>query len=94
MLQESNSKDSYQVAELAIGLNPHCRVTGKIVEDEGKYGTCHMALGNNKGFGGQSNAPLHIDMVQWYPTVTIDNVEIVKNGKLGIDINLREYGLK
>jgi 2,5-dihydroxypyridine 5,6-dioxygenase len=94
MLQESNSTDSYQVAELAVGLNPHCRLTGKIVEDEGKYGTCHMALGNNKGFGGESNAPIHIDMVQQCPTVIIDSVEIIKNGKLKIDVDLKKYGLE
>lgn len=94
MLKETNSADSYQVAELAIGLNPNCRITGKIVEDEGKYGTCHVALGNNKGFGGVSNAPIHIDMVQYHPTVIIDGVEIMKDGKLKIGIDLKKYGLE
>lgn len=82
LLASAGTENVYQVAELAIGLNPYCQITGNIVEDEGKYGTCHMALGSNAGFGGCNKAPLHIDMVQYAPTITIDGNEICVDGVL------------
>lgn len=82
LLARENDPSVYQVAELAIGLNPECNITGIINEDEGKYGTCHMALGSNASFGGINLAPLHIDMVQNLPTIEIDGECITKDGKL------------
>jgi len=84
ILEEAGTSAVYQIAELAIGLNPRCNITGKIVEDEGKYGTCHMALGSNASFGGLNPAPLHIDMVQFHPTIHIDGQEICRDGKLTV----------
>lgn len=75
---------AYQIAEMAIGLNPQARITGSINEDEGKYGTCHCAIGSNAGFGGLNDVPLHIDMVQYHPTVEIDGVVLSKDGELQI----------
>lgn len=82
ILEAAKDETVYQIAELAIGLNPCCNITGKIVEDEGKYGTCHMALGSNASFGGINLAPLHIDMVQFNPTIFIDGQEVCRDGKL------------
>lgn len=82
IVESTGDPRSRQVAELAIGLNPCCRITGKICEDEGKYGTCHMALGSNTSFGGINPAPVHIDMVQDRPTIIIDDVIICKDGRL------------
>ena len=76
------SPNAYQIAEMAMGLNPESRITGYINEDEGKYGTCHCAIGSNAGFGGLNDVPLHIDMVQYDPTIEIDGVCIMKDGKL------------
>ena len=84
ILASAGTDAVYQVAELAIGLNPYCRITGNIVEDEGKYGTCHMALGSNTGFYGKNFAPLHIDMVQYAPTIVIDGTVICENGELKV----------
>lgn len=74
--------NAYQIAEMAIGLNPKSRITGFINEDEGKYGTCHCAIGSNAGFGGLNDVPLHIDMVQYNPTVLIDDIVVEKDGEL------------
>lgn len=82
ILEAERTESVFQVAELAIGLNPKCEITGVINEDEGKYGTCHIALGSNASFGGNNPAPLHIDMVQDCPTITIDGEVICKDGKL------------
>ncbi len=79
-LEEANTPNAYQIAEVAVGLNPCCRMVGVVNEDEGKYGTCHCALGNNTDMGGLNYAPLHIDMVQWHPTLEIDGELIFKDG--------------
>lgn len=84
ILKAAGTDSVYQVAEMAIGLNPKCRITGNINEDEGKYGTCHCALGSNTGFGGINSSPLHIDMVQYNPTITIDGKVITKDGILQV----------
>lgn len=72
LIEESNDPNGWNLAEMAVGLNPCCRVTGHIIEDEGAYGTCHMALGSNVTLGGNISAKHHIDLVQWKPTLYID----------------------
>jgi leucyl aminopeptidase (aminopeptidase T) len=81
-LERGATDAAYQVAELGIGLNPECRITGRIIEDEGTYGTCHVALGSNVWFGGDNDAPSHIDMVQWRPTIVLDGEPLSVDGVL------------
>lgn len=81
-LSNAGTKTAYALAEMAVGLNPNARVTGKVIEDEGRYGTCHCAVGANLNFGGANAAPIHVDMVQWHPTITIDGRTVFKNGEL------------
>jgi leucyl aminopeptidase (aminopeptidase T) len=82
VLAENGEDSVYQVAEIGIGLNPMCRITGRIIEDEGTYGTCHVALGSNVWFGGDNPAPSHIDLVQWRPTITLDDEPLCRDGEL------------
>ena len=82
IVKSVGSDKAYQIAEMAIGLNPNSRITGYINEDEGKYGTCHCAIGSNSGFGGLNDVTLHIDMVQYDPTVIIDGIVIERDGKI------------
>ena len=82
IVEAVGSPDAYTAAEIAFGLNPVARITGDIIEDEGKYGTGHVALGNNLGFGGKSGPALHIDMVYWKPSVWIDGEHIFQDGVL------------
>ncbi len=72
LLEKQEDPNSWNVGEIGIGLNPCCRLTGNIVEDEGKLGTCHVALGNNVTLGGANRARVHIDLVMWKPTLYID----------------------
>lgn len=57
------------VAELGLGMNPGVdSLCGCTVLDEKMAGTFHIALGANTMFGGQNDAPLHMDLVgrgQW-----------------------------
>jgi leucyl aminopeptidase (aminopeptidase T) len=82
-LREANHEGAYVVAELGIGLNPNGLVRGHIIEDEGAYGTAHVALGNNMNFiGGRNWAPIHFDHVFHRPTITLDGVEVMVDGQL------------
>lgn len=79
-LAEQNDPNAYQIAEFGLGLNPECRVIGT-TEDEGKYGTCHIGIGSNVGFGGVNNVPIHLDVIMWKPTIEIDDAAIFKDGE-------------
>ena len=75
-------KKARNIAEVGIGLNRKAKVTGIVLEDEKAYGTCHIALGNNIGFGGKVDVPLHIDCVIKKPTIFLDDKIIMKKGRL------------
>jgi len=70
------------IAELGIGLNPKAQVTGKVLEDEKVRGTVHIALGDNMSMGGKVEAPSHLDGVLLKPTLEIDGVVILEEGRL------------
>lgn len=70
------------IAEFGIGANDKAIITGNMLEDEKVMGTCHIALGNNSGFGGKIEVPLHIDGLIKKPTVYIDDLMIMKEGRL------------
>ena len=57
------------IAELGIGTNPKAKITGEVLEDEKAIGTCHIAFGNNKHFGGKVDVPFHVDFVIKNPRV-------------------------
>jgi aminopeptidase len=75
-------KDARNIAEFGIGLNKKAKVTGVVLEDEKAYGTCHLALGNNIGFGGKVDVPFHMDCVMKKPDICLDNKCIIRKGKL------------
>lgn len=75
-------KDSDNIAEIGIGLNPACLFNGDFEEEKKARGTCHIAMGNGYYYGQPARSTVHIDMVMYNPTVTFDDTLIVKNGKL------------
>ena len=82
LLRAAGHPNAFMLSEVGIGLNPQARVVGRIIEDEGTYGTCHIALGSNIHFGGRLEAPLHLDMVMWEPEVIVDGRPLVRGGRL------------
>ncbi len=82
VLDSVDNKDAYNVAELGIGTNDKAKVTGIILEDEKVYGTCHIALGNNFGFGGKVDVPIHVDGVMLEPDIYVDGAIIMEKGVL------------
>jgi len=69
------------VAELGIGTNSKAKITGEVLEDEKVRGTCHIAFGNNKHFGGKVDVPFHVDFVIRNPTIYADGIPIMHSGK-------------
>ena len=82
ILEAIKDKDAFNIAELGIGTNNKAILTGIILEDEKVSGTCHIALGNNFGFGGNVDVPVHVDGVMLEPDIYIDEVLIMKKGIL------------
>ncbi|MBC8443981.1 aminopeptidase [Candidatus Woesearchaeota archaeon] len=74
-------KEAYNIAELGIGTNPNAKITGNVLEDEKVLGTAHIALGNNKSFGGDVDVPIHIDGIFRAPTIYLDSKMIIEQGK-------------
>lgn len=69
------------LGELGIGTNPAARLTGVILEDEKIYGTVHIAFGTNVSFGGVNKADCHLDGIILNPTLYLDDLLVLENGK-------------
>lgn len=81
-LDEVGDPDMRIIAELGIGGNPVAKMRGQFIEDESVYGTGHFGIGNNAStMGGKSTVNGHFDNVFWFPTIELDGVEIMKDGR-------------
>lgn len=78
---DSAGKEARNIAEFGIGTNEKAKITGNILEDEKVVGTCHIALGNNVGFGGKTCVQLHLDGIIKNPTIFVDENKILGRGK-------------
>lgn len=71
------------LAEIGLGVNPNVHeLTGNPLLDEKKYGTVHIALGDNIDMGGQVKSCIHCDMVCLAPRVSIDGKVILDGGQI------------
>ncbi len=70
------------IAELGVGTNPKAKIVGLTLEDEKVLGTVHVAIGNNRSFGGTVDVPIHLDGIILKPTLTIDGKVIIDNGQV------------
>jgi leucyl aminopeptidase (aminopeptidase T) len=70
------------IAEVGIGTNPNARLTGKLITDEKVMGTVHVAIGDNASpsYGGENEAPIHIDGVVGQPTLVVDGQTLIEEG--------------
>lgn len=81
-LLDSVGKEARAVAEFGIGTNYKAKIIGQVLEDEKVLGTIHIAFGNNVSMGGSINVPIHLDGIVKKPTVLIDDLVIMDEGKL------------
>ncbi len=69
------------VAELGFGMNPAVtEFTGDVGLDEKIAGSIHIAIGENRIFGGNNSSSLHWDLIMLRPTVKTDDSIIINNG--------------
>ncbi|MBF7097460.1 aminopeptidase [Alkalibacter mobilis] len=76
LLELLGEGEGRRIAEFGIGANPAARVTGVILEDEKVYDTVHIAFGNNKSFGGVTEAGVHIDCISKGVDIYIDGEKV------------------
>jgi hypothetical protein len=78
-----NDANWSQLGEVGLGANPRVdQLTGSMLLDEKKYGTAHIALGDNTDMGGQVKSSIHYDMVTLRPEVAVDGRVIIRDGRL------------
>ncbi|WP_136687542.1 aminopeptidase [Halorhabdus amylolytica] len=74
---EAVGEDAYNLAEFGIGTNVGVRqLVGSVLLDEKAGGTVHFAIGDDAGFGGDTDAPIHLDGILRQPTVFADGERI------------------
>jgi leucyl aminopeptidase (aminopeptidase T) len=65
---EIYARNARNIGELGIGLNPAARITGKMLEDEKAFHTCHFAIGSN--YDDDAPSLIHLDGLVKNPTIT------------------------
>jgi leucyl aminopeptidase (aminopeptidase T) len=74
---EEVGRDAYNLAELGVGTNVGVTdLIGSVLLDEKAAGTVHVAIGDDAGIGGDTDAPLHLDGIIREPTVYADGEEV------------------
>ena len=81
LLAGYEDKRVYNVGEIGVGLNKACKLSGRMLEDEGIYRTVHLALGSNVWIG-PGDCAFHLDMMMWNPTLKIDDRTVLENGEI------------
>ncbi len=82
VLEKRGDKNSFNIGEFAIGTNPAARISDNVSEDKKRLGSIHIALGDNLTLGGHSPSSTHIDGIMGYPSLWIDNEQLIDNGKI------------
>ncbi len=81
-LESHNDRNSFNIAELGVGLNPECKLIGIMLEDEGVLGTAHIGIGTSITLGGTVKAPCHYDLLLWDPRIEVDGKTILDGKKV------------
>ena len=85
--RDNNDSGWNVLAEIGLGVNPMVKkLTGNALLDEKKFGSLHVAIGDNIDMGGLNKSNIHFDMVSLMPEVKIDDLPIMSDGQLTIDM--------
>ena len=74
---EIYAANARNIGELGIGLNPKARITGKMLEDEKAFDTCHFAIGSN--YDEDAPSLIHLDGLVKSPSITVVFADGTKN---------------
>lgn len=83
--EEQHDPNVYNIAQVAVGLNPRVRaVIGRLGcnYDEGAFGTAHIGIGTSTNIGGKVKASSHFDAIMNGPTMELDGKVLLKDGEL------------
>ena len=80
-LRTKDRENVWTVAEFGFGMNPHARLSGNVLEDEKRLGTCYFSVGDNTALGGTSAVGIHIPGVLKNASVWLDETQIITNGE-------------
>lgn len=70
-----------RIGELGVGLNPALKSPlGHTLLDEKIQGSIHLALGENRMYGGVNVSSLHWDLVMLQPTLRVDDDLLLAEG--------------
>lgn len=70
----SEEPETYRMCEFGIGMNTAiAALSGEVILDEKKAGTCHVALGNNTPFGGALRSGYHHDLIFTAESINLDS---------------------
>ncbi len=68
---------AYNLAELGVGANHAVTdLVGSVLLDEKAAGTVHVAIGDDAGIGGDTEAPIHLDGILTNPTLHVDGERV------------------
>jgi 2,5-dihydroxypyridine 5,6-dioxygenase len=83
VLSRNPGENIYNIAQLAVGLNPECiAFNGWFSNEHGVYGSCHIGIGTSESIGGTVRANLHFDVMMSAPTLTLDGVAVIRDGEV------------
>ncbi len=80
-LRSRDRESVWTVAEFGFGMNPNARLTGHVLEDEKRQGTCYFSIGDNTSLGGTASVGIHIPGVITKPSVWLDDSQLLDNGE-------------
>lgn len=79
-LRTKDRENVWTVAEFGFGMNPQARLSGNVLEDEKRLGTCYFSVGDNTALGGSSAVGIHIPGVLKNASVWLDDTQLITNG--------------
>ncbi len=78
-------KNSRNIAEIGIGLNPNAHLNGDFEEEKKALGTMHIAFGNGIYYGQSVDSQVHVDAVLYKPEIVFDDELITSDGLVHLD---------
>jgi len=80
-LRPKERENVWTMAEFGFGMNPQARLSGNVLEDEKRLGTCYFSVGDNTALGGSSSVGIHIPGVLKNANVWLDDTLFISKGE-------------
>jgi leucyl aminopeptidase (aminopeptidase T) len=81
-LRPSKAARVRTVAEFGFGMNSRSKLIGNMLEDQVVRGSAYFGFGDNSALGGKAMVGVHMRGVMMKPTVELQDVDLIVNGKV------------